>query len=71
MNANSVIENLAQFLQKNETKKHSFRADNIRTLHCIQALQTNTSLSNWRTETKPSLLHKIMICGTQIIFQLC
>lgn len=59
--ANKAANAILQFLQRNKIKDNVLRDNNTQILYHLQALLINGCLSNLRTKTDHSTLHKVKI----------
>ena len=69
--ANEAADTLFQYPQRSVEEEKTLRAENVKILHHLQSLLTNTSLSSL-TVSKPnlSLLHQVLVCRTHVLPQL-
>ncbi len=77
--ANAVADTLSRFPQTSQAKEETLRAENSQIFHRLQSSLTNTnaslaglSLSRFLA-ISPNLspLYKVLICGTNVLSQLC
>ena len=69
--ANGVADALSRFPQKNQVKEEELQTENTWIFHKLQSLLTNNSLSGLRTSADLSPLHRVFVCKTYILLQLC
>ena len=77
--ANAAADALSQFPQQSQSEEEEFRAENTQILNRLQSSLTNASLSGLSLSghttgsqaENPSPLHKVLICSTYVLPQLC
>ena len=69
--ANGAADALSHFPQKNQAKKDELQTENTQILHKLQSSLTNVSFLGLSTQSKLSPLHRVLICGTHVLPQLC
>ena len=69
--ANGATDALSRFPQRNQAEEDELRTENTRIFHKLQSSLTNASLSGLSTSAELLPLHRVLICGTHVLPQLC
>ena len=69
--ANRAVNVLSRFLQRNQAKEDKLQTENTRILYKLQSSLINVSFSDLNNQTKLLPLHRVFICGTHVLPQLC
>ena len=70
--ANGAADALSRYPQRSIEEEETLRAENIKILHRLQSFLSNASLSGLNTSANElSSLHRVLICGTHVLPQLC
>ena len=69
--ANGAADALSRFPQRNQAKEDKLQTENTWIIHKQQSSLTHASLSGLSTSAEISPLHRVLICGTHVLPQLC
>ena len=69
--ANGAADALSRYPQRSAEEEETLRSENVKILHRLQSSLSNASLSGLSTSAELSTLHRVLICGTHVLPQLC
>ena len=69
--ANGAANALSRFPQRSIDEEEKLWAENTQILHCLQSSLTRASLSGLSTSAELLPIHRVFICGTYVLSQLC
>ena len=65
--ANGAVDALSRYSQQSAEEEEIIWVENVKILHHLQSLLTNTSLSSFSTLVKLLPLYRVLICGTYVL----